>query len=166
MSVRPLRPDISLPLPRSLKTDALQLRNKLLHFRLTSLWSVGALADRKVEGIDPRLNQTALSLLSLIDDAELRNEVAAQLHAKQRQLTADRARTGKARTLRIIAEAFQQKDRARIRLRDIADRVNAAGDELDEPMSPRQVGQVLRTLSVPLRKSNGQIVVEKEDWKL
>lgn len=160
MGVRPLRADIPIQLPDTLKADALALRNKLLHFRLTNLFAIASDPARIVANIDPRLNQTVVSLLSLVDDLSLCEEIAAMLRERQRQLSAQRARNPNARIVRALVEALADDERAAIPIREIGQRANA--DELDEPLSVRQVGQVLRAQSIPLRKSHGDIVVPKE----
>ena len=159
MGKRPLRPDIPIQLPDTLKIDALALRNRLLDFRLTNFHTIRSHPERLVTGVDPRLNQTALSLLSLVDDGEVREDISHMLRAKQALLTAERSRSAEARTMSALAETFAVSDRDFIALRDLADHVNASGDVFDEPLSPRQVGQILRARDISLRKSHGTIVV-------
>ncbi len=161
MGARSLRADIPIQLPDTLKADALDLRNRLLHFRLANLFAIKSDPARLVADIDPRLNQTALSLLSLVDDADLRKDLSGMLRAKQARLAADRARSAEARTFAAVRAAFQDPERATLSLREIADAVNANGDELDEPVSVRQIGYVLRARSILLRKSNGAILLER-----
>jgi len=161
MGARPIRSDIPIQLPNTLKADALALRNRLLHFRLTNLFAIKSNPARVIAGIDPRLNQTALSLLSLVDDPNLRDEIATSLRVRQERLSAERARSTEARTLGTLKDIFAESDCASLSLRDIAERVNADGDEMDEPVSPREVGQLLRARSIPLRKSHGTIVVPR-----
>ncbi|MEI9933210.1 MAG: hypothetical protein WDM89_22430 [Rhizomicrobium sp.] len=72
--LRPLRSDIPIQLPPTLKEEALELRNRLLHFRFCELAKIKTDTTVLVDGIDPRLNQTALSLLSVVDDAAVRRK--------------------------------------------------------------------------------------------
>ncbi len=161
MGQRPLRADIPIQLPDSLKTEALGLRNRLLHFRLANLFTITSDPLRVVADIDPRLNQTALSLLSLVDDASVRDDIAAMLRAKHARLTAERARSADARTLAALNVMFAGSERVSVPLHELAQRVNAEGGELEEPLSPRAVGQILRARSIPLRKSHGTVVVAR-----
>ena len=108
MSGRALRDDIPIQLPDSLGSDALALRNRLLHFRLTKLFSIRADPSRAVEGIDPRLNQMGLSLLSLIDDGLLRDEVADYLRRRAREMAAERTDTPEARTISAAMDALSE----------------------------------------------------------
>ena len=84
------------------------LRNRLLHFRLTKLFSIRADPSRAVKGIDPRLNQMGLSLLSLIDDGLLRDEVADYLRRRAREMAAERTDTPEARTISAAMDALSE----------------------------------------------------------
>ena len=159
MGVRPLRSDIPIQLPAGLKSDALNLRNRLLDFRLRNLSSISSNSERVIAGIDPRLNQTALSLLSLVDDFNLREDIAAMLREQHRTLSAARAKSTESRVIGALRKVFTNGDGSSVSLREIAQVANAEEDELDEPLSPRDAGRVLRTLGVPLHKSHGDIVV-------
>ncbi len=161
MGSRPLRADIPIQLPDSLKAEARGLRNRLLHFRLTNLFAIRSDPSRVIIGIDPRLNQTALSLLSLVDDISLREEISRMLVATQARLASERTHGAEARTMAALHNAFGHSDRDVISLQDLAVQVNAAGDDLDDPLSPRQIGRILRARSVPLYKSHGTIVVRR-----
>lgn len=161
MGVRPLRTDIPIQLPASLKSDALNLRNRLLDFRLRNLSSISSNSARVIAGINPRLNQTALSLLSLIDDSALRDEIATMLREQHRTLSATRAESTESRVIGALHKAFANGDRSSVSLREIAQLANAGEDELDTPLSPREVGRTLRALNIPLHKSHGDIVVPR-----
>ena len=158
MGRRPLRPDIPIQLPPGLKDEALALRNRLLHFRLTNLSMIKSDPSRLIAGLEPRLNQTALSLLSLVDDAAVQADIADVLVARQAQLSEERARSAKARVMAALAQAFAADVRPFVPLREITDRANR-DDETLSAIPAREVGQILRAASVPLRKSHGTIVV-------
>jgi hypothetical protein len=155
MGTRPLRADIPIQLPDSLKTDALQLRNKLLAFRLKNLHAIKSDPARVVSGIDPRLNQVGLSLLSLIDDAQFREEIAAMLRTRHAKLVANRTQNDERRVLAAAEALFAESNRSMIPLHELSSRIGQDG----EPVSPRMAGQVLRAHSYALWKSHGTIVV-------
>lgn len=160
MGERPLRPDIPIHLPHTLKTEALALRNRLLHYRLTELAKTASLPDRIVQGIGPRLNQTALSLLSLVDDEDTRSDIAALLRAQHSHLARTRASRTDARVLRALSEVFADPAVRSVPLRAVADRATAS-----EPggliVTPRDAGQILRARNIALHKSHGTIVVSR-----
>jgi hypothetical protein len=87
--MRPLRSDIPIQLPPALKTEALELRNRLLHYRFCEFSRIKSDTSALVKGIEPRLNQTALSLLSVIDDPTLRADVQTWLISQNERTIAD-----------------------------------------------------------------------------
>jgi hypothetical protein len=159
MGRRPLREGVPIQLPKTLKSEAHALRNRLLHFRLMNLFSVKSDPSRLIEGIDPRLNQTALSLLSLIDDASLRESFAETLRERHAQLAAERTQSVEARTLSALMRLAERAEGTFISVKDITHQVNA--DEFADIVSARDVGRVLRVRSLPLYKSNGMVGVPK-----
>jgi len=160
MGGRPLRSDVPIQLPDALKQDALHLRNRLLHYRLTNFFAIRSDPSRLIAGIDPRLNQMGSSLLALVDDVGLRAEIGEMLKARQEQIAAVRASGLEARTLAVLAEFLQSDARSFIALKEITERVNE--DEIGETVSPREVGRVLRARSLPITKSNGTVGVPKD----
>ena len=159
MGIRPLRSDIPIHLSENLRAEALVLRNRLLDFRFATLFTTRSDPARLVAGIDPRLNQMALPLLSLMDDGALREEFGAYLRERHIEMSRARVASAEARTLAALREAFRTDGRPFIPLAEIATRANAnsQGDEL----TPRQIGRVLRQRSVRLYKSHGTIVVPR-----
>src|SRR5262249_24530828 len=70
-----LREDIPINLPSSYRDEALDLRNKLLLFRFRNFHkreTSDSLVDRAIE---PRLNQIFVPLLSVIEDAQTREDL-------------------------------------------------------------------------------------------
>jgi hypothetical protein len=159
MGVRPLRPDIPIQLPETLKMDALALRNRLLDFRLNNLFSIKSAPERLLSGIEPRLNQTALSLLSLVDDEHLRKEIGSMLRDHHTAIAMERAASGEARVVAALRDALLAADGSAVPLREVTQRANQTADELHDPLSPREAGRVLRYFNIELRKSNGVIVI-------
>ena len=159
MGQRALRADVPIQLPNALKQDALHLRNRLLHYRLTNFFAIRSDPSRLIAGIDPRLNQMGSSLLALVDDTDLRDEIGTMLRARQVQIAAARAASFEARTLAVLAEFVRSDARNFIALKELTERVNQ--DEIGETISPRDVGRVLRARSLPISKSNGTVGVPK-----
>lgn len=155
MGLRPLRDDIPIQLPDALKAEALTLRNRLLHFRLTNLFSIRSDTSRVVSGIVPRLNQTAVSLASLIDDTELLAEFETLLRARDAELAAAPSAGSPKNVLAAFAVAASESSRAFVPITEIVGRLNR---DAPSPVSPRLVGRILRENSIPLHKSNGKMV--------
>jgi len=107
-----------------LKTEALELRNRLLHFRLCEFFKVKTDMKALIAGVEPRLNQTALSLLSLIDDAQLRSDVQKVLLAQNEDAVAQRRETDEARVVAAIVAAFVSAPGKDVPVGEIARRFN------------------------------------------
>jgi len=91
MGGRPIDPAIPIHLPHAYRAEAQELRNLLLTYRLRHRGDVTPDPTRLIEGVSARTNQTALALLSVIDDAEMRSQVAARLADNAPRTAAPRA---------------------------------------------------------------------------
>jgi len=161
MGTRPLRADIPVSLPPAMKPEALKLRNRLLHFRLCSFFDIKTDPAALIEGIEPRLNQIALSLLSLVDDREIRRVIQGWLIEANTNTLSERRETVEGAVLASVVEAFAASQASNVPVRDIADRFNTVHcADYGGPMSNKWVSVVLRkTLRLTTRKSNGVYVV-------
>lgn len=156
---RSLRQDIPIQSPPALAEEARTLRNALLTWRLTHRGTVRTDPSRAAADVEPRLNQTTLSLLSLMDDPAARARVHAELARAQIRIQTERAGSSDGVLVRILAELFATRDRVPVSA--IAEAYNAA-DETPQrsPVSPRWVGWRLREgLKLSTAKSNGVFVV-------
>jgi len=158
MGGRAMRGDIPIQLPNSLKDDALALRNRLLHFRLTNLFTIASDPDRAIAGIEPRLNQTALSLLSLMDANGPREELRLRLQRRHAEIV-ERRQTPESRAFAAVAEAMRNSARTEIRLSEVAARMNAGDGIGGNIATAREAARILRAHDFRLHKSNGNIVV-------
>lgn len=158
---RPLRTDIPIHLPKEMKVEALALRNRLLHFRLCEFFSIKTDTTALMEGVEPRLNQTALSLLSLADDRTLRADIQHHLLKENAVSVQERQDVPEARVLAAVLAAFEAASGAGVPVREIGERFNTAHcAEFGAPMSHRWIGEVLRSrLHLATRKSNGIYVI-------
>jgi hypothetical protein len=158
---RLLRSDIPIHLPESLKADALLLRNKLLAWRFRTRFSVGPDTSRLVAGVEPRLNQTALALLSIIDDEGLRSRIAAELVGEEARVLQERASSLDATMLVSLLEGFAVAETAQVSVAEVAKRFNdKVAVELGRPMSNKWVGGFIRNkLRLSTQKSHGVYVV-------
>jgi len=161
MGLRPLREDIPIAQPPALKDEALALRNRLLHFRFCHLFETKPDPEALVAGIDPRGNQIASPLLTMIDDPGLRAEIADRLMQEQAEHKYQRRETVEGRVLAILRAAFSESEGAPVNVGAIADRFNAAhGSEYGQPVSTKWIGHIVRKgLRLSTRKSNGVYVV-------
>jgi hypothetical protein len=157
----PLRPDIPIHLPKAMKAEALTLRNRLLHFRFCEFSTIKTDPDALIAGADPRLNQMALSLLSLVDDAATRQDIQQFLIGQQHDAKLALHDSAEVRILAAALSAFAVPTGGPVSVRDIADHFNKAhAAEYGASMTCRWVGEVLRSqLNLATRKSNGVYIV-------
>lgn len=162
MTTRTLREDIPIHLPSALRAEALSLRNRLLHFRFCSLFSMAIDPTAVSRGATARMNQTALPLLSLVDDPETKQAIQ-QIAAKQ---AAAIPRFGDSRMTEIILlalqAAFADLDRSAVSVGEITREVNA-NPLVEFPYNTKQIGHLIRRrLGIETHKSNGVYVVRRD----
>ena len=162
---RPLRRDISIHLPDTMKVEAQELRNKLLAWRFHARNSVGIDATRLVAGISPRGNQTALPLLSLVDDHALRERIADHLVTVEARAGAKRATSPHVTMVGVLHRAFQASQSPHIKLADATHSFNQRAIERGEhPVTPKTAGYIVRSeLGLQTRKSNGVYVISQSE---
>ena len=163
---RPLRDDIPLHLSQTLETEALMLRNRLLHFRLSTFFSTKLDPSLAAVELDPRLNQITLPLLSLVDDPELRGQIQDLLRQQQRQSALHRSHTLEGRVLQAALESLAEvKGTAAVPIQAVADRLNRTWRvETGHAVSARRVGSVLRGhFKVDTRKTHGSYVIASSE---
>lgn len=158
---RPLRPDIPIQSPPELHAEARTLRNSLLAWRLTHRSKVRSDASRRAAGVEPRLNQTALSLLSLMEDPALRDRIHAELAREQTRLNQERAASPEGRMVQVLADLYADPAKGRVAVSAVAEAFNQTGGDPDRPpASARWVGWCLRErLKLTATKSNGVFVL-------
>lgn len=161
MGTRPLRKDIPISQPSALRDEALALRNRLLHFRFCQLFDTKPKPSALIAGVEPRVNQIVLPLLSVVDDEALRGEIAARLKHEQAEHLNQRRESIEARVLAVLKEAFSATDGAPVSVGVVADRFNAAhGSEYGQPVSGKRIGHVVRkSLRLSTSKSKGVYIV-------
>ena len=158
---RPMRPDISIHLPDSLKDEARELRNRLLHFRFCEFFRIETDPSALMEGVEPRLNQTALSLLSLVDDPLLRKDIQSALIAQNEDARSDRRDSVEGHVAASTLAIFQGPESAFASVRDITHQFNVEyGSEYGRTFTNKSIGHILRgQLGLKTEKSRGVYVV-------
>lgn len=151
---------VPINLPESQKDEALILRNKLLMYRLRSRLTVQlepVLAD---PGLEPRMNQILLPLLSIIPDAGRRTTILGFARALQAALMAERGTTIDAQVLTVLRTFLLDRSNGPISLAEISMAfAEKFGAEYDRPITNRWIGSILRRLGIILYKSNGVITM-------
>jgi hypothetical protein len=158
---RPLRPDIPIHLPKAMRDEALALRNRLLHYRFSEFFRIKTDPTALMEGVEPRLNQTALSLLSLVEDPTLRSEMQTFLKNANDETVRARQDAPEARVLSSVLATFAVAEDVPVSIGEVTERFNDTfGSEYGSRMQPRWIGEIVRTrLHIATRKSNGVYVI-------
>lgn len=163
LSHRKLRSDIPLNLPESFHSEALQLRNKLLDYRLT----VKGREDHGLElsrSLPPRVAQILAPLSATMERQGARrrlSELAAKLSG---ELALERSFQVVADVLQVTKELREEEET--LALSAIAKRFSAKhGEEFDQKITPRWVGTILRReCSLRPRKSHGNFIIPLEEY--
>lgn len=161
MAGRELRPDVPISLPSPAKSEALSLRNRLLHFRLSTLRLTAIDPSAVSPDFAPRLRQIAAPLLSLVDSPALRHEFEAALVEMYAKSLRPREDSTEARILSALRDALRASDGIAVPLKDVVARFNAlvAGD-VGSGVSNKWVGHLLRSrFGLSLKKNNGVYVI-------
>lgn len=161
---RPMRADIPISLPDEMKFEALELRNKLLAWRFAARNHVVIDPDRAVAGLSPRGNQMALPLLSLVDDADLRDRVACDLVAGEARVTTRRAAAPEATMVRALV-ALSPSAPGHLSISAITSAYNEeARNRGDMEISTKAAGCIVRgKLGLETIKTRGVYVVPQSE---
>lgn len=151
---RPFRNDIPTHLPREFHEQAAALRDRMLGWRLQNRHRIELHGDRAVAGLEPRFNQGALALLSLMDDPGSRQRVADHLIDVQSTLRHERSSTEEADVLRVLAPRLATGD---ARLTTLLGDLSSAGAG---QWTAKRLGWFLRhRLRLSTRRVHGNYVV-------
>ena len=160
---RPLPEHVPIHLPSTFHAQATALRDRLLAWRFTHLATIRIDPARRIPGVEPRIDQTALALLSIIDDVGVRQRIAERLQVVQSVLRQERAATQDAAVLQVLVELFST-GAPEVSVAQVAETFNSrlAGDLA--PLSNKRIGAVLRTrLRLVTTKTRGVYVVAQSE---
>lgn len=162
---RALSAHIPIHLPDSLAVEAAALRNTLLAWRFSARHTVAPDPSRLIAGAEPRLNQTALALLSLVDDEDTSARIRRALVGGYAPLRSARSESLDALMLGVLVERFADDTAPSVSVADVARGFNEqAVEELGRPMSNKWIGGFLRNrLRLSTLKSGGVYVVPREE---
>jgi len=159
--------------------SVLVLRNKLLMFRFRYFNKVKFNSKLKDPSIEPRLNQIAIPLISIVQDVKVQSELKQFFQDYNRELVRDRAATLTGTVARAISEIYiketkdlDMKDRKnfKLRVKKITEYINVdlaidLSDISDETISPQKIGRVLKKyLKLKTnRDQNGRYLINFEN---
>ncbi len=163
MGVRPLRKDIPINLPESFEEEARTLRNKLLLYRLRTRGSRRPL-DAAPAGLEPRLSQILLPLLSTAPTEETRERLLSLARRSGEAISTERAMAMEAEVLAILYELRREK--ALLTVQEIALRfAKRHAAEYEHAVTPRWIGSILRRkLMVNPQKRGGTFTIPASEY--
>ena len=155
MNLQRMHAGIPIHLPAEMRAEALTLRNKLLHFRLCTLFDTKIDPSLASPDLEPRFNQIALPLLSVVADAGLRSDIEAHIVRQQKGGAGLRSRELSVALIAVIQEAFREESIRSISIRDLTDRLNARLGNGSSYTTKQIARQMRRHLGVSIHKSDG-----------
>lgn len=155
MNACTLRADIPISIPDTLKVEAQALRNRLLAWRFAMRNMVAIDPTRVVKGLSARGNQMALPLLSLVDDAPLREAIGTRLAAEEARAVAKRVAIPHVAMTGVLDRLFRQSPNVPVSM--AAEAFNA---ETGLALPIKSVGHIIRReVGVATTKTRGVYVV-------
>lgn len=147
MAGRP-RPEIPRHLPKQFYSESAELRNKLLLFRLRNFFKVELDPSQEIDGLEPRINQVALPILSIIEDESVREEVIKALTSLQSNLNDLKQDQEPALILRAVLELIKGGSTT-LTFKEVAKQVNeisGVDSEFSYTISPAKIGRVNKSV--------------------
>ena len=147
-------------LPDRQREESLELRNKLLKYRLRNRLAVAldpSLADPNLES---RMNQILMPLLSVIPDEAYRSVIRTAAATLQAGLLSERSASTEGQLLAVLWRLLAEAGEKTLALSEIAATFTSEhGADYERPITNRWIGSVLRRLGILLYKSNGVFVL-------
>lgn len=156
------RNDIPFNIPEEFDKEALDLRNKLLMFRFINKGNFKLKTQYEDRNIEPRLNQIAVPLMSIIDDKEIVREIQDHIRDYNDSIKADRTLSYNYQILDALV-CLLNKGYEEPTIGDITTQFN---NELEhsEEITSRKMGYLLKkTLNLKTQKTRDGYVVLKEN---
>jgi len=168
-----LRESIPINIPDSFKTEALQIRNKLLMFRFKNYGQKKINPDLIDRSIEPRLNQIIIPLASVISDGQTLKQLKESIKEYNDQLISDRGMEEVAQILEIIKGIKHPKQDSPIQLTisNITSQYIERFGELNDfgkKINEKWIGwQIRKNLKLkPKRTRDGYVIPISEQTKL
>ena len=161
MGKRPLRADIPINLPDVQRAEAQALRNKLLQYRFATRQSAAIDAAGYDASLSPRLNQIMAPLFSVAEGTTLRAAITRGAAKTEDAVRAQRAGTSEALLLEVLCALWKATNQEYLSVAEITDAfIKRYGAEFARPITPRYVGQILRSrLRLYTYKRHGTFVL-------
>lgn len=169
MNLNHVRADIPYNIPESFSDEALALRNKLLMFRLENKGKTVIRTELEDRSIEPRLNQIAIPLMSIIDDEAVIADMKKHITEYSERIKSDRSLSYNYQLLEAICKLLDSGN-SEPTIGEIADKYNEQDlENIDfdkDRLTPKKVGYFVRKkLDLKTIKTRRGFVVSKENSK-
>lgn len=165
------RSDIPLNIiDEELRKASLEIRNKLLRWRLENYSRVSLKPDLQVTGLEDRLNQIMTPILSIIDDPAVIEGLSEFMKGMNSKIIEDRGLTKESEVVRAIVELYDSSDLTldstkedkftKLSFRAIADKVNEGRAEKDHKITSQAVGYIVRDLKLKKDQASNRSFVD------
>lgn len=136
------RKDIPIHLPKSFDSEALKIRNMLLFFRIRHYGQISVDPDLVISGVESRMNQIILPILSIVKDEDARKEIVDFISRYAGQLKSERSDELPACVLKIMLTMVSEG--VTLGPKEIARRLNEGRDKEQGEylISPTKVGKI------------------------
>ncbi len=159
MGERKVRDDIPRTLNDNFYKESLNLRNKLLKWRMDHYFQDMNFSQDLVADVHPRLQQIVLPLFSIIKSPDVRNDLTEFITQYNDALIQHRDMSWECDIVMAILHLRTHSNLPEVLIKDITDCVNRNYDERDQ-LTPRKVGYCLKEkLRLQTRRISKGIVI-------
>jgi hypothetical protein len=138
-------PHVPINLPDEHKEEARGLRNKLLAYRFKERLGVSINPSLYDPTLTPRANQVTLPLVSLVDNARLREATRAIVRQTHADTLAERAASPAGHLIALLLDVASKDERSSIPITELTRAfIERHGSEYERPVTTRYIGALLR----------------------
>ncbi len=160
------RKDVPYNIPDSFWDEALEIRNKLLMFRFRNKGKGKIKPELENREIEPRLNQIAIPLMSIIEDREIIKEIQQHIKEYNEKIKTDRTLGYSYQILDAICELLDD-GYFRPTIHQVAEKFNK-DLSISEAITSKKMGYLIRkTLDLKTERTrDGYVVSESNKGKI
>ncbi len=158
------RKKYSLNLPRRFHAEALELRNRLLYFRLSKLQGIEPELVYGEPGIEPRVWQVLSPIMQLIEEPKDREELKKYARMYTQDIRQDRTESLLGEVVDIFFSLLDEGD-DRPRVKDICTKVNEKYHGVKDALTPKKVAGLARELGLTTKRDRQGLLIDLEASK-
>lgn len=160
------RKDIAYNIPDSFYDEALEIRNKLLMFRFRNKGKSKLKPELENRKIEPRLNQIAIPLMSIVEDDDIIKEIQRYVTEYNEKIKTDRTLGFSYQILEAICELLDRGYSCPT-IQQVTDNFNK-GLVPTETITPKKMGYFVRKKLdiVTVKTRDGYIISEDNESKI